>query len=361
MLIVVVAVAEPGLNEGEMMESDNNQLYQAVFENAPDGMAILDNLGTIIRLNRKALEISGYSDIAELRGKNFIYLLPPEDHNLFKKYLDRVLSPAIGDIRRSGLQKKDGSISTAEYLLSYLSDGNDRPPMIIVAFRDVSERLQTEKSVDSALRLLNRFNSVTRHDIMNQLTILLGYLELSHDMVTDKTLTEFISREEGAAETIRKQVTFTKEYQDVGINMPGWTDLSAIIRETASAVDHPGMKVDVRIEPGLKVFVDPLIRKIISNFIENTVIHGKTATEITITSQERDGGLIIAFCDNGAGVPAVDKERIFTRGYGIQRGYGLYLAREILALTGLTIAETGEAGKGARFEITVPKGGHRVG
>jgi PAS domain S-box-containing protein len=346
---------------GEMMEADNNQLYKAAFNGAPDGMAILDTMGSIILLNRKALDISGYPDGAELRGKHFIHLLPSKDHDMFKEYLAQVSPPEIGEVRRFGLLKKDGSISNGEYLLSQLSGGNDSPPMVIVAFRDISERLQTEKSVDSALRLLNRFNSVTRHDIMNQLTILLGYLELSHDMVTDKTLTEFISREEGAAETIRKQVAFTKEYQDVGINMPGWTDLSAIIRETASAVDHPGMKVDVRIEPGLKVFVDPLIRKIISNFIENTVIHGKTATEITITSQERDGGLIIAFCDNGAGVPAVDKERIFTRGYGIQRGYGLYLAREILALTGLTIAETGEAGKGARFEITVPKGGHRVG
>ena len=60
-------------------------------------------------------------------------------------------------------------------------------------------------------------------------------------------------------------------------------------------------------------------------------------------------------------MPAEDKERIFTRGFGSKRGYGLYLAREILALTGMTIAETGEAGKGARFEITVPKGGYRVG
>jgi len=37
----------------------------------------------------------------------------------------------------------------------------------------------------------------------------------------------------------------------------------------------------------------------------------------------------------------------------------LIFVREILAITGITIRETGEPGKGARFEITVPKGGYR--
>ena len=36
--------------------------------------------------------------------------------------------------------------------------------------------------------------------------------------------------------------------------------------------------------------------------------------------------------------------------------FGLYLMREILAITGITIRETGEPGKGARFEMVVPKG-----
>jgi len=39
---------------------------------------------------------------------------------------------------------------------------------------------------------------------------------------------------------------------------------------------------------------------------------------------------------------------------------GLFLVREILAMTGMTISETGEHGKGARFEILVPRGTHRT-
>jgi PAS domain S-box-containing protein len=343
------------------MGPDNIQVYRVVFEEAPDGMAVLNSSGVILLLNRKALEITGYPDGAELLGKNIVQIIGGTDQSMFQESFNQVESSREGIVRKFGIQGKDGSLSTCEFQFSLVTGGADIPGMVIVSFRNVSEHVRAEKSLNSAVRMLNRFNSITRHDLMNQLTILLGYLELSHDMVTDNTLKEFISREEGAAETIRKQVAFTKEYQDVGVNVPIWIELSVIIRETASVVDHPGMKVEVRIDQGLKVFADPLIRKIISNFIENTVLHGKTATEITISCQERDFGLVIAFSDNGVGVPAEDKERIFTRGFGSKRGYGLYLAREILALTGLTIVENGEAGKGTRFEITVPKGGYRVG
>jgi hypothetical protein len=48
------------------------------------------------------------------------------------------------------------------------------------------------------------------------------------------------------------------------------------------------------------------------------------------------------------------KEKIFTRQYFQNTGLGLGLSREILGITDITIRETGEPGKNARFEITVP-------
>jgi signal transduction histidine kinase len=67
-----------------------------------------------------------------------------------------------------------------------------------------------------------------------------------------------------------------------------------------------------------------------------------------------DDGLVLVVEDDGAGVPWPDKERIFERGFGRNTGLGLFLAREILASMGMTIAETGLPGHGARFEIRVP-------
>ena len=65
---------------------------------------------------------------------------------------------------------------------------------------------------------------------------------------------------------------------------------------------------------------------------------------------------MIIFEDDGIGITRKEKSRIFDRGVGQNTGLGLFLVREILAITGITIAETGEAGKGAKFEIHVPRG-----
>lgn len=58
-------------------------------------------------------------------------------------------------------------------------------------------------------------------------------------------------------------------------------------------------------------------------------------------------------------MPEAEKERIFEKGFGKHTGLGLFLSREILAITGLSIKERGAYGNGARFEIVVPKGKFR--
>ncbi len=63
--------------------------------------------------------------------------------------------------------------------------------------------------------------------------------------------------------------------------------------------------------------------------------------------------------DDGAGISAEDKKRLFEKGFGKNTGYGLHLSREILSLTGISIVEDSLPGNGARFRITVPKDMYR--
>ena len=65
--------------------------------------------------------------------------------------------------------------------------------------------------------------------------------------------------------------------------------------------------------------------------------------------------------DNGVGIPADAKEKIFRREYFKHTGFGLFLTREILAITGFSIRENGTPGTGARFVIHAPKGMFRIG
>jgi signal transduction histidine kinase len=59
-------------------------------------------------------------------------------------------------------------------------------------------------------------------------------------------------------------------------------------------------------------------------------------------------------------VPAGVKEQIFKREYFKNTGFGLYLSREILSITGISIHETGKPGRGARFEIAIPSAAYRM-
>ncbi|HVP95164.1 MAG TPA: HAMP domain-containing sensor histidine kinase [Methanoregulaceae archaeon] len=223
-----------------------------------------------------------------------------------------------------------------------------------------SDQKREDEALLKSNHLLNTLFSDTRHDILNQLTILLGYLELSKDMVLDPTLKEFLKREEDAAESIRRQISYTKDLKDVGLRPPEWQKVKNVVEQAAGYIEGLTIKIEISVDPTLEVYADPLFRKIFSNLLENTHIHGKKASFVRISTLDSGNGLTLVFEDDGEGIPVTDKERIFTRLWPGRQDLGLYFVKEVLALTGMTISERGEPGKGARFEIRVPEGGHRT-
>jgi signal transduction histidine kinase len=94
--------------------------------------------------------------------------------------------------------------------------------------------------------------------------------------------------------------------------------------------------------------------------IDNALRYGgEKMTTIRISCHESETGLTIVCEDDGTGIAKDDKKYLFTRGFGKNSGLGLFLCREILSITDITIVENGAPGKGARFEITVPNGEFR--
>ena len=87
--------------------------------------------------------------------------------------------------------------------------------------------------------------------------------------------------------------------------------------------------------------------------------HGEHVNRIKISAEQVGDAMKIIYEDNGVGIALEDKERIFNKGHGKNTGLGLFLIREVLAITGTTIKECGQRGQGARFEIIVPPGGWR--
>ncbi|MDP2797042.1 MAG: PAS domain S-box protein [Methanoregula sp.] len=232
----------------------------------------------------------------------------------------------------------------------------------LVAFdgliQDITERRQADEALKQVIKKLNLLSNITRHDILNQLTALLGYLELSKEHAMDPVLRDYISKEEVSAETICRQITFTRDYQTVGINLPVWQNVRATIVHATGSLDLRAVALEIA--PGdFEVYADPLLEKVFYNLVENALWHGEKLTRIAIHSLISPEGLILVCEDDGSGIPAAEKENIFHRKFFKHTGFGLFLSREILAITGLSIRENGEPGKGARFEITIPNGAYR--
>ncbi|MFA5414411.1 MAG: PAS domain S-box protein [Methanoregula sp.] len=232
---------------------------------------------------------------------------------------------------------------------------------ILISIIDISDLKRIDKALRQANKQLNLLSSITRHDILNQLMALKGYLELSQRVIDNpETLSGYIKKEQQAANTIEHQITFTRDYQELGVAAPEWQNVNVSIKKAVAGLPMRDIHVDV--DPkNPEIFADQLFEKVFYNLIDNALRYGgEEMKTIRFSSQESDARLTILCEDDGVGISPDEKKHLFVRGFGKNTGLGLFLSREILLITGITITENGTQGKGARFEITVPKGMWRM-
>jgi signal transduction histidine kinase len=206
---------------------------------------------------------------------------------------------------------------------------------------------------------LNLVSSIARHDILNRLTVIYGIISLLQEGIADPTFSDYLQKAEESAVAIKRQIEFTGDYKNMGLEKADWQNVRNSVQQSYENVDLKGVTLDLFTD-NLEIFADPWLKKVFFNLIDNTLRYAEHVTKITVSYHESDDGLDVLFEDNGTGIPFDEKEKIFERGYGKNIGYGLFMAREILAITELTIKETGEPGKGARYEIHVPKRYYRI-
>jgi len=224
------------------------------------------------------------------------------------------------------------------------------------AKRDITFRKKIEEELSKANAKLNLLSSVTRHDVLNQVTALYGYIELARELYEEyDEFNGLLSKMEGIMGTIQRQISFTKDYQEIGINNPLWHHLHETIESAAVMLGLNEIRLDI--ETGeYEVLADPLFDKVVYNLIENSLRHGGEGISwIRFSVEEKNDHFIIAYEDNGKGVSFENKEKILIKGFGENTGYGLFLTENILSITGMKIHECGIPGEGVKFEIDVPK------
>jgi|GEM_PF-449951 len=340
---------EEALKEGEA-------IFRSLVDNMPDATMILYWDGTILFCNNAAANFAGLISPSECIGQNVIDFVHPDYIPLIRKNLAHEGENKGVFLAEYLVRTCQGDLKWVEGLGTQI-DFKGKPAHIIT-LRDITDRKQAREDLLQNNKKLNLLNSITRHDILNQLTVLQGYIEISQEKTIDPVMRENINKERRACETIRRQITFTRDYQNIGIISPQWQMIGDVIKRVAAAQDFGAVKCVIEIDD-ISLYADPLFEKVFFNIIENSLTHGGNLTEIRFFAENAEGGLRIVCTDDGIGIPVSEKELVFRHRYGRHSGYGLYLAREILSITGLSIKETGIPGKGARFEIFVPEGSSR--
>jgi len=214
----------------------------------------------------------------------------------------------------------------------------------------------TEESLKMKIDLLF---SITRSDILDQLSVIVKYLERAQLKTSAESMQAFFEKTLESIESIRNQIKFVRSLQDLRGPSPVWQSVKKSFLNAVTLVS-PG-KVDISMElDDFDVYADSLLSRVFYNLMANSIQHGVShLTKIRLYSRLSGENLILTYEDNGQGIPTDDKEKIFEFGYGRGTGFGLFLVRELLGNTGITIMESGEPGKGAKFEIVVPKGKFR--
>ena len=227
--------------------------------------------------------------------------------------------------------------------------------MVAVYIEDVTEQKRMQTAILMANKKLNLLGTVTRHDVVNQLSVLIGNLEIASMKDPKSPFIKYLKKAMESGENISTILSFSKDYQLMGTEAPSRINIKDSCTRGISTVDAKGVKVNI--ETGdLQVFADRMLEKVFLNLMDNSLRHGERVKNIRISSKLVDGGIDVIFEDDGVGVPRAEKERIFELGYGKHTGLGLYLVREILGITDIAIEESGIEGKGAKFVLRVPSG-----
>ncbi|HVP96205.1 PAS domain S-box protein [Methanoregula sp.] len=324
------------------------------FTHGPDLLCILDTESRILRLNPAGKALLGCDSRSEESG--FLYtIIHPDDHAATRSVLRHLRQGGKAATFINRVRYPDGTCRWLEWR-AFMSG---RKQIYAVA-RDLTEQRNIEQALTVANRKLSLLTDLTRHDIRNKLTVLTGYLDLFRNCPGEPYLSLYATKISETVAAISAQVEFTQVYQNLGSSAPAWICVDHLFRKVCRQRNVPGGSVFSPPEEW-EIFADPLIDRVFHSLVDNAFRHGATLTEIRCSINENSEGLVVIIEDNGIGIAQGDKERIFVKGLGESSGlcHNLCLAREILSITGITICETGRAGKGARFEMHVPKGMYR--
>jgi PAS domain S-box-containing protein len=349
---VIVDITEQKSLEMALRESELR--FRELAELVPQFIFETDRNFRFTYLNLGALTIAGYSNEDIMQGLDVLSLVDIADRPQIRDTFTRILNGEVVSPLQFPLNKKDREkLPVLMYATPIVRDNNYAGIRGIIV--DIADQKRLENALATTNKKLNMMNNLTRHDVLNTITGLIGLVDMLGEMTQDSRTQVLVSEIRNLIVKIKDQIIFTRDYQLVGVKVPQWESINKDVRNAASVIGLNGVRLNLP-ESDAEIYADPLFGKVFYNLMDNSFRHGGSVRSISIeTVVVPDGSLIVRYCDDGIGIPPDEKNLIFEQGYGKNTGFGLFIIREILGITGLTILEKGIFRKGVLFEITVPK------
>lgn len=341
------------LAENQEIIRQNGEQYRTILRTAMDGFCLVGTTGAFVDVNDAFCTMLGYTreEILRLTLRDIEVKETPEDISLHMQEIIRKGS----DRFQTRYRCRDGRIIDVEVSVVYT--GSSGAPFFTF-HRDVTEQVRAESALGQAKKKLNLLNLVTFNDIQNAIFSMTGYLQLVRTGQTDERMIRFTDKEEEIVHKISDTLQFAHSYQDMGMKPPRWQRVGPVFLLAISHLDFSRIRHRIETD-NLEIFADPLLEQVFQILANNSLRHGGSVSEVSLSFFEEQDGLRIIYGDNGSGIPEDLKGSLFTRDFLKKKGTGLFLAREILEITGISIRETGTSGNGARFELYVPREAYR--
>jgi PAS domain S-box-containing protein len=348
--------------------SSDSQLLDRIFETSPTGIVVLTPAGEITRCNERAEQLLELPD-SDIEGR--MYAEPewsffdldgapiPESEHPFVRVRESS-GPIFGQeyqLERPHADPIQVSVSGAPLT----ADGETK--RLVFAFEDVTDHRQRERELELMTRQLEVLNRVVRHDIRNEMAVVLGSVETALDGVEDPDVTAHLERALQAGEHVVSITKAARDLMDVVTSAePPELEpiaLQPVLEEELTMIREGHPEATVQVEgsiPALAVRATDLLDSVFRNLLTNAIDHNDREEPTVTVSVDREGDRVqVSIADDGPGIPEDQKWAIFGKGdRGLESegtGIGLYLVESLVRQFGGDVWVEDNEPRGAVFVV----------
>ncbi len=350
---------------------------EKVLESMKEGLIVADKKDRIIDLNR---EIRGILAIGEpdLIGKKLSYILP-QQAKLYDKIKTRT-----GGMMEIQIVKNDLPVYL-EVTLSPLYEEKNVYSGIIILFRDITHRVNTEKQVRMQAqqllalnKLKDRLFSIISHDLRSPLLNLFDIIKMiDDDLITEqefKLLIPQLSKNVGYTSGLLENLLFWSKSQLQGeVIKPVDINLRQISENILHLFERTIAEKEIVLQNEINetnvIYADKdMIQLVIRNLVSNAVKFSNRGGKIKLSSSSNGRFTTLCVEDDGVGIASDDLGKLFesetftTRGTENEQGtgLGLVLCKDFIEKNNGRIWVESTYLKGSEFFIELPTNGEHV-